>query len=67
MSYKRIFKTIKNYNICLTYDDEGNLVLDKSLCDCEFGSWWRFTNYWEKRKKLCRHMIIAIQEEKNDK
>jgi hypothetical protein len=70
---KRIFKKIKSkktneiYDVLLTFDDEGNLLLGKSSCTCIFGSWWRFAGFWRKRGVLCCHMIQIIKEVKNGK
>ena len=64
---KKIFKTVKNtkgeeYSVIITLTDDGEVVLDKSSCTCEFGSWWRFAGKWREKKKLCWHMCSVIDE-----
>ena len=66
---RRIFRTVKNskgkeYSVMLTLTDDGEVVLEKSSCDCIFGSWFRFAGKWKDKKKLCWHMVFCIDEVK---
>lgn len=67
-----IFKEIPSskggtYSVRLVFDEEGNLLLSNSNCTCIFGSFFQYAGFWKKRNKICRHMIKAIQEVKNEK
>ena len=64
---KKIFRDVTNnkgeiHSVMITLDDDGEVVLGKSLCSCEFGSWWRFATFWKKQNKICRHMSQVIDE-----
>ena len=66
---KRIFREVvskkgKTYSVMLTLTDDGEVVLEKSSCDCLFGSFYRFAGYWKEKKKLCWHMTKVINETK---
>ena len=56
----------KTYSVMLTLTDDGEVVLEKSSCDCLFGSWYRFAGYWKDKKKLCWHMEKIIEEVKQN-
>jgi len=69
---ERIFRKVKNnkgkeYSVMLTLTDDGEVILEKSSCDCIFGSWFRFGKHWRDKKKLCWHMEKVIGEIKNEK
>lgn len=73
MGYNRVLREVVSrkgkeiYNVTLTFDDDGNLLLHKSSCTCIFGSWWRFAGIFRKKGTLCWHMIKVIQDIKNGK
>jgi len=69
MRYKRIFKEVKSkksnkvYSVILAYDYEGNLILEKSGCDCKYGSFYGWSKKNQNRKTLCRHILQALAKE----
>lgn len=65
---KKIFREVKNkkgevYSVMLTLTDDGEVVLEKSGCDCVFMSWFVFGGQWKNKKTLCRHMLQVLAEE----
>ena len=65
---KKIFRTVTNnkgkeYSVMLTLTDDGEVVLEKSSCDCIFMSWFVFGASWKNKKTLCRHMLEVFATE----
>jgi len=55
------------YSVRLVFDDDGNLLTDRSNCTCIFGSFYQYAAFWRRKNKICKHMIQAIREVKNEK
>lgn len=33
----------------------------KHLCNCKFGSWFRFGKVWQERNTKCKHIKLALK------
>jgi len=58
-------KSKEAYGVIIIVNDDGEVIFDKSLCCCKYGSFYRFTH--KNNGKPCKHMQVVIDLIKRNK